>query len=696
MKELSIKEKIEIINKSENLESILVSALPQVFGSSYYFVSYSHKDYKKVYTDILRLQEKGINIWYDRGLQAGKSWEDYASEAISKYNCIGVIFYMSENSIVSDAVLHEIKYVRKIGKDFLSINLPIEQNQSNINKVLSIPKMLELTNIKNNIKEENSKYLKEIFHESVIYIDYNSPIEYKIDRIISLNKPPLFNFRKTNKNECELASINSIDMKNIEISESEVIDDTIHTITSIGNCAFANCKQLENIVIPENCLSIGEKSFFNCQSLKEIAFPSSLENINDGAFGNCINLNEICFPDKLTTIGEFAFEDCSSLTSIVLSNDLYEIKDGAFKGTSLKEISMKENPTLISPSVFVQEQCIINKNIDGKFKKKKSTIKALKEDKLYKYKIVGGVSVGDITFPSIACEINPFSYSNCRLLKSITIPSNITLIGHSSFKNCLNLEKVNFSNISSILSKKLKLSNQQLTISHHAFEDCKSLREIAFSKQLWFIGQSAFSNCTSLKTIKFENGCHINRIFNNAFEDCTSLEEIIIPCSVTQIGFRAFAGCTNLKRVIFENNSQIKTIEDFAFANCTSLQEIQLPNKLVTLNNFVFSDCTSLEKVYISKSVKNIKNAFAGCSNLKIVNFDSKTKLKNIFINAFNSNKNVIVNFPKSKKRWEKVFQTSFVATMGAYNQMYNQKQLKELDPIKTKIEDIININFKN
>ena len=44
MKELTLEEKIKIINQSKNLEEISISALPKVFGFSYFFVSYSHKD----------------------------------------------------------------------------------------------------------------------------------------------------------------------------------------------------------------------------------------------------------------------------------------------------------------------------------------------------------------------------------------------------------------------------------------------------------------------------------------------------------------------------------------------------------------------------------------------------------------------------------------------------------------------------
>ena len=81
--------------------------LPIAHKEDYYFVSYSHKDYKKVMKDILLLQDCGINIWYDSDMHIGENWEDIAEMYISKYQYKGIIFYLSENSILSKACNNE-------------------------------------------------------------------------------------------------------------------------------------------------------------------------------------------------------------------------------------------------------------------------------------------------------------------------------------------------------------------------------------------------------------------------------------------------------------------------------------------------------------------------------------------------------------------------------------------------------------
>ena len=50
---LSLQEKIDLILNSNSLNEVPREALPSSHKEEYYFVSYSHKDYKQVLKDIL-------------------------------------------------------------------------------------------------------------------------------------------------------------------------------------------------------------------------------------------------------------------------------------------------------------------------------------------------------------------------------------------------------------------------------------------------------------------------------------------------------------------------------------------------------------------------------------------------------------------------------------------------------------------
>lgn len=82
----------------------------------------------------------------------------------------------------------------------------------------------------------------------------------------------------------------------------------------------------------------------------------------------------------------------------------------------------------------------------------------------------------------------------------------------------------------------------------------------------------------------------------------------------------------------FRNNTNITKFNEFQyftglinpasttnqlFSGCTNLEEITLPSNLTMLAQNMFTNCTSLENITIPASVKNIDNAFIGCTSLR-------------------------------------------------------------------------------
>ena len=101
------KERLTCYTSCEICEKVPLPRLKD--GTPYIFISYSHKDYKKVYCDLADLYENGIPFWYDSGLPAGKNWDDVVFEKMTDPNCVGVIFYLSENLFLSRSIQTEIQ-----------------------------------------------------------------------------------------------------------------------------------------------------------------------------------------------------------------------------------------------------------------------------------------------------------------------------------------------------------------------------------------------------------------------------------------------------------------------------------------------------------------------------------------------------------------------------------------------------------
>ena len=63
-------------------------------------------------------------------------------------------------------------------------------------------------------------------------------------------------------------------------------------------------------------------AFWDCESLEKVNFEedSKLTKISCGVFGNCKNLNEITIPNSVTTIDVHAFSGCTSLKNVTIPN----------------------------------------------------------------------------------------------------------------------------------------------------------------------------------------------------------------------------------------------------------------------------------------------------------------------------------------------------------------------------------------
>ena len=64
-------------------------------------------------------------------------------------------------------------------------------------------------------------------------------------------------------------------------------------LKKIGNWAFYNAHQLQNLEIPEGVTEIGDGAFYGCTYMEELTLPASVQSIGDNCFALCSKLTKI-------------------------------------------------------------------------------------------------------------------------------------------------------------------------------------------------------------------------------------------------------------------------------------------------------------------------------------------------------------------------------------------------------------------
>ena len=380
-------------------------------------------------------------------------------------------------------------------------------------------------------------------------------------------------------------------------------EEQAEQLTSISESMFAG-SGLVSITIPASVTTIEASAFEGCASLKTVDFAegSQLATIGAGAFressvagsagadGAVVPLE---LPENVVTIGEYAFYACKSLTGVTFAGSaLKTVQQYAFSESGLASIVMPAATSLVlGNNVF--DSCASLKTADFT-------------------NIVSFAALGNYLFAESG-------------LTSFTVPGIQTAIslGTYTFQNCADLTTVT-------------VEGEYLTeIGDYVF-DGSGLQKITLPASVTYIGEYAFRNCANLETVEFAENSKLTTIDRAAFYQ-SGLQYINIPASVSQLGVSymrgVFGECARLTEVTFEEGSQLKEITNKAFDG-TAIKEIRIPSGVTKIGNS-FSDVLSLEYVFIPNTVTTASTSFSGCLNLKEVEFEADSQLKTLSANLF-------------------------------------------------------------
>ena len=313
---------------------------------------------------------------------------------------------------------------------------------------------------------------------------------------------------------------------NIDIPATVEYDGITYNVTSIGDRAFIENKDVISVSIPNSVLTIGENAFGYCD-ITSIIIPNSVTTLDKKAFNNCRKLESITMGTGITTIGKNAFQMCMVLDKVIV-NDL----------KAWCQISFSDYPFGWNSGHLYSDE---------------------------------NTEITELVIPDGLTTIKSGAFHGCKYLTTLIVPNSVTQIEAGAFSNCEGLTEVKLPNSITYLSgfsgctglSSFTIPNSVSTIGSSAFNRCKGLTSVEIPISVTSIESYAFAE-SDFKEIIIPN--NVNSLGDGAFSGCSKLTEITIGSGVQTIGDKAFGYCQEITDV-YSYSEQVPQTNTTAFDN---------------------------------------------------------------------------------------------------------------------------------
>lgn len=304
-------------------------------------------------------------------------------------------------------------------------------------------------------------------------------------------------------------------------------------VSYIGRYNFKDCVNLSEVEWG-SVEYISEGAFENA-GLTALEFPDSLQQIDSRAFAGCKQLTEVKLPESLAHlypetfsntalnqlyIGRFTelFDDAGVTPFTEYGKKMPEIVFHGYTGSKAEEYANRHSLPFVSVGFYE------NYALEGKCGEHVSW--RLEPD-TGEMTISGTGMIYDYVDPNVEAYYSddenyrnehPPWYEYRRYIRTLTIGPEITRIGNWAFYNCTNLETVDWGNVEEIGMcsfnhaniSELKLPETVRSIEAHAFGNLSQLTEVELPASLETLGNSAFVNCQNLEKLVFQSKVILN------------------------------------------------------------------------------------------------------------------------------------------------------------------------------------------
>ena len=313
---------------------------------------------------------------------------------------------------------------------------------------------------------------------------------------------------------------------NDEFNQSFTKIDIQTTVTSGGNVYKVT--------------TIGEEAFYSFDYVKEVNIPEGIETIEKIAFLSMYRLEKVVLPSTLKKIGYEAFSYERALTSVIshvtdpsavevdktafaLQLDDWDDELGEYKSLKPYQAELYV-PDGTKDSYAGTYWDYFSKIIEGEpvmkvvgslkyqyFKDSKSA-KVVAGDYAAMTSVEIPVTVTIDGTDYAVTSIENLSFDGCDKLTSVTLHEGLHHIGSFAFRDCVNLEEINF-------------PSSLAEIRTGAFWGCEKFKNVSLVEGLTYLGTFVFYNCSNLETVELPST--LTCMEYGTFLDLSKLKSVI-------------------------------------------------------------------------------------------------------------------------------------------------------------------------
>lgn len=441
-----------------------------------------------------------------------------------------------------------------------------------------------------------------------------------------------------------------------------------NTVTTIGNSAFSNCRDLTSVDIPNSVTEIGESAFGWCSGLTNVIIGNSVTKILKNTFISCINLTTVRIGKSVSSIDITAFDGCDNVKENVVLSDVLSDYLNRVRGAKIViPAKVYRDSKVMSPFILYSENAIFS------------------PDYRYLYEgdqlLFASVLLEDIRFPSSVKTVGEKALNYCDNIKTVFIEedeSPVTFL--SAFPQTANVTHLNLNrNINYNLDDPLLSNLANLTVGEnvsiipeHCFDGCQGLTSVV-SKATTApqIFATTFEGSYNTSNLTIPEGCvpsYINP--DNWWHLFTSLKtnegmSLIPDFEINGLSFRKVGDIEDYQVEVIRSDSytdltdvvipdsfilneampgdrpdgdfggdamgvEIYTVVGIApnaFSGFDNIVSVTTPSTLRYIGNMAFRNCTGLESAILNDEITKIDGcAFQGCSALSEIELPSALK----------------------------------------------------------------------